>query len=278
MSTAEAPAALSVTFDNLGEAADEELGMWPDDRPRGEHFSVRQVLPRVLETLGRLDIRATFFVEGVNAEAYPEALQAIAGAGHELALHAWRHERWGQLEPAVESELLERGTEALVALGHRPHGFRPPGGQLTPHTAELLKAHGYRYTSPAGDRVTDLDGLKLLPFRWELVDAYFHFPRLGGLRGQLTGDREGDPPPLPPAARAALFHGAIRIGSIAGARRMRRKFLEAVTEPRGHQVLSIHPFLLRWKRTMDAMTDVLEQAVRQSKAGALRVVPMHELA
>ena len=207
-----------------------------------------------------------------------EALQAIAGARHELALHAWRGRAVGAAGAG--------GGEPSCSAGKRKHWSRSDTAHMgvarragsSARTAELLKAHGYRYTSPAGDRVTDLDGLKLLPFRWELVDAYFHFPRLGGLRGQLTGDREGDPPPLPPAARAALFHGAIRIGSIAGARRMRRRFLEAVTEPRGHQVLILHPFLLRWKRTMDAMTDVLEQAVRQSKAGALRVVPMHELA
>ena len=42
---------VSVTFDNLGEAAQLELGMWPADVPQGEHFSVVEVLPRLLELL-----------------------------------------------------------------------------------------------------------------------------------------------------------------------------------------------------------------------------------
>lgn len=270
--TRSSPRTLSVTFDNLGEAADLELGMWPEGRPRGEHLSVVEVLPRVLEVLDRLDIRATFFVEGVNAEAYPEALRAIADAGHELALHAWRHEEWGNLAPAREAELLERGTQALAGLGHRPRGFRPPGGQLTPQTAELLRAHGYTYASPHGDRAAKVDGLALLPFRWEMVDAYFHFP--GQLRAQLTGDREADPPSLPPSVKGALFHAAIRLGSLTGARRLRKTMLEALANPHGHVVLVFHPFLLRWRRTMDAMTDVLEEA----KTSGLRVAPMHEVA
>ncbi len=31
---------VSVTFDNLGEAAQLELGMWPGDVPMGQHFTV----------------------------------------------------------------------------------------------------------------------------------------------------------------------------------------------------------------------------------------------
>ena len=56
-------ATVSVTFDNLGEAAELERGTWPADRPLGEHFSVREALPRV-ELLARAGLRATFFAEG----------------------------------------------------------------------------------------------------------------------------------------------------------------------------------------------------------------------
>ena len=39
------PGALSFTFDNLGEAADIEFGQWPADKPVGEHYSARRVVP-----------------------------------------------------------------------------------------------------------------------------------------------------------------------------------------------------------------------------------------
>src|SRR3954454_23955172 len=87
-------AGVSVTFDNLGEAADLERGLWPEDEPLGRHFSVKRTLPRILDTLDELGLRATFFVEGFNAELYPEALLEIANSGHELCYHGWRHEYW----------------------------------------------------------------------------------------------------------------------------------------------------------------------------------------
>jgi hypothetical protein len=38
-------AAVSITFDNLGEAADLERGLWPKDKPLGQHSSVTHSLP-----------------------------------------------------------------------------------------------------------------------------------------------------------------------------------------------------------------------------------------
>src|SRR3954466_672404 len=99
---------VSVTFDNLGEAAEIEGGTWPDDQPLGEHFSVVEILPRLLGRLDAHGLQATFFVEAINAEINPAALVSIRDAGHELACHAWRHENWGALEAERERELLER--------------------------------------------------------------------------------------------------------------------------------------------------------------------------
>jgi peptidoglycan/xylan/chitin deacetylase (PgdA/CDA1 family) len=167
-------ASVSVTFDNLGEASEMEAGTWPDDAPTGQHFSVVEKLPLVLDLLDRHGVTATFFVEGLNAEMYPDAVREIAARGHEIGLHAWRHEQWGQLEPQRERELLERGTEAMRGLGLEVVGFRPPGGKLTDQSIELLRELDYLYVSPEGERAGVVDGLAVLPFRWELVDAYLY--------------------------------------------------------------------------------------------------------
>ncbi len=81
--------AVSLTLDNLGEAAEQELGM---PTPTRGHYSVTTALPIVLADLAEAGVRATFFVEGVNAQTYPQALRSIVDAGHECAYHAWRHE------------------------------------------------------------------------------------------------------------------------------------------------------------------------------------------
>ena len=105
-------AALTVSFDNLGEVTELARGEWPADEPLGRHFSVTRALPRILGLLDELGLRATFFVEGRNTEIYPDALVGLDAAGHEVAYHGWCHEQWAELSPRREVELLRRGVEA----------------------------------------------------------------------------------------------------------------------------------------------------------------------
>jgi peptidoglycan/xylan/chitin deacetylase (PgdA/CDA1 family) len=206
---------VSVTFDNLGEAA--EVGAGGYDQPLGQHFTVVEVLPRLLEALDRHGLRATFFVEAFNAEANPRALAGLREAGHEVACHAWQHEQWGELAPDRERELLERCAAAL-----EPTGFRPPGGTLTERTPALLRELGFRYSSPAGSRAGVADGLAVLPFRWELIDAYHYLPHFEGLR-RRNGDQAD---PMAPDE-------------------LRRRVLAALDEHAdGHLTLLFHPFLM----------------------------------
>lgn len=175
--------ALSVTFDNLGEAAELQLGA---DPPEGEHESVTRSLPLVLDALERHGVHATFFCEGLNAERYPEALREIADRGHEVAYHAWCHEQWGELDPEQEEENLRRGAEAFRNLGLDLRGFRPPGGEVSERTTELLRDAGFSYVSPAGSHAEP----GVLPFRWEEVDAFHVLPVFEEQRRELLGSAE----------------------------------------------------------------------------------------
>lgn len=245
-------ATVSLTFDNLGEAAELERGTWPEGQPLGEHFSVRESLPQVLGLLAAEGLAATFFVEGLNGELYPDVLAGLATAGHEVACHGWRHEPWAGLEPARERELLGRARAALGA----PAGFRPPGGRLTAATASLLAELGFAYCSPAGDRPGRVDGLAVLPFEWRLIDAYALVPHFGELR-----QRRGDPeePMTPEAVRDAVLAA-----------------LDAhVADGEGHLVLLFHPFLLTvGPEAVTALADVVARLGELSRGGALRCVRM----
>jgi len=205
-------AAVAVTFDNLGEAADLQRGLWPQDEPLGRHFSVTRALPRVLGLLAELRLRATFFIEGLNAQLYPDALRTIDAAGHEVAYHGWRHERWADLTPARERELLERGVGVLAAVGLRPVGFRPPGGALASSSPRLLAELGFAYCSPAGEGVGVRDGLAVLPFRWAMIDAFHYLPQFAPRRRAALGEPDVL---LPASLRATLAH-ALRAAARRG--------------------------------------------------------------
>jgi peptidoglycan/xylan/chitin deacetylase (PgdA/CDA1 family) len=253
---------VSITFDNLGEAAQLELGMWPADVPMGEHFTVTDVLPRLLDLLATRDVRATFFLEGLNADMYPQALRTIASAGHEVAVHAWRHEEWAALDADTEVALLARATEAMRRIGIRPRGFRPPGGGLTERTLALLNERDYTYISPAGEREGLLDGLAVLPFRWPLVDAYSYLPQFAGLR-----ERYGDgPAPLTPE-------------------RMRDDIMIAALDEHshrrdGHLTLLFHPFSVAFTGApgWEALDAVLGHTADLAAAGAITTMRMDEAA
>ena len=163
---------ICLSFDNLGEAAELELGAKEEEVPIGRHPSVTEALPRVLELLASHDLRATFFIEGVNAETYPDALRRIADAGHEVGYHAWRHEQWANLSPEEERSNLERGVEAFDSIGIRPIGFRPPGGGVSDQTFGILRELGFEYCSPEGTEFRR-EEVAVLPFEWRHVD-FFH--------------------------------------------------------------------------------------------------------
>lgn len=211
---------LALTFDNLGEAADLERGLWPADRPLGHHPSVTVALPRLLDALDELGLRATFCVEGLNCEHYPDAVAAIAARGHELALHGWRHERWIDVEPDREAALLERGRAAFERLGVRVAGFRPPGGETTPSTFALLAAADWSWCSPAAGAAT-AGGVASVPFAWPCVDAYHRLESFAPLR-RARGDGAA---PLDPAATAD-------------------RLLAALARPDVPATLILHPFLM----------------------------------
>lgn len=180
--------ALCLSFDNLGEAAAIELGAVAHDDPSiGEHPTVTRTLPSLLAMLRERDLAATFFVEGLNATLYPEALKAIAAAGHEVAYHAWRHEQWDGLDAGAQAQNLARGIAAFEALGLEPAGMRPPGGRLGAGGVEVPAEAGLRYCSPAGEGAGLVDGIALLPFAWHHVDASCLLPPLAPVRERIAG-------------------------------------------------------------------------------------------
>src|SRR3954452_18345974 len=184
---------LSLTFDNLGEAAELEMGALGDDAALGRHATALEVAPRLLGQLDERGIAATFFVEGLNAEVYPDLLREIDARGHEIAYHAWRHEQWAELTAAEQAANLDRGIAAFQRLGLKIAGLRPPGGQLGEGGVRVLRDAGLTYCSPAGAGAGIEDGVALLPFGWRHLDASCVLPPLAAAREQISGSGGANP-------------------------------------------------------------------------------------
>ncbi len=203
---------ISLTFDNFGEVFDLQNERHPANTPIGSHASA-DILPEILDQLDAVDLKATFFVEGWNAEHYPDSLTAMADRGHEVSIHGWRHEHWSDQSADERKAVLERCKNALSAIGLSPKGIRPPGGVSTPDTAALLNEFGLTYQSPLGDTVNIDRGIVTLPFLWPHVDALYFEPMLANGRERLLGQPDIADVSAWEAALRSLFHSGTSAAS-----------------------------------------------------------------
>ncbi|MGB3373893.1 MAG: polysaccharide deacetylase [Microbacterium sp.] len=163
-------------------------------------------VPRVLDLLDRHNIKATFFVPGHTALAYPQQVIAIRDRGHEIGHHGWVHEAAGELDDDAQREVFAKGFEALdKVVGVRPVGYRSPGGSYNAATIRILEENGFLYNSHfsssdffpiylrRGDKWNATDpfvfgepiDLVEMPFAWHL-DDWVHFEFLGGFCTSLN--------------------------------------------------------------------------------------------
>ncbi len=105
-----------------------------DDGPHAEYT------PQVLDILARHGAKATFFVVGRLARAYPDIIERIAAEGHTLANHTWRHEDLAGLSRPEFDETVGR-TQAILGDLATPC-LRPPYGSVGAFTREWAAAHG----------------------------------------------------------------------------------------------------------------------------------------
>lgn len=85
--------------------------------------------PKLLEVLRAHGARATFFMVGKAAAAWPELVARVAAEGHTVANHTWDHPSLPMLRGRYRRLQIRWCDDALA-----PHGvklFRPPYGHQT---------------------------------------------------------------------------------------------------------------------------------------------------
>ncbi len=106
-------------------------------------------VPRIIQLLEEYERPATFFVPGVTADRYPQTLEQILAAGHEVGHHSYAHfSPFDQNEEAERAD-FGRALATLERFGVKPEGFRCPSFFVLtchpflsgrPHRVEILRA------------------------------------------------------------------------------------------------------------------------------------------
>lgn len=117
----------------------------PLDISRGM-FSGEVGSPRLLELFRRFGIKTTWFIPGHSMETFPDQMEAVAKAGHEVGIHGYSHENPIEMTLQQEEDVLEKCIELATELtGRRPTGYVAPWWEFSPNTNELLLKKGFKY-------------------------------------------------------------------------------------------------------------------------------------
>ena len=101
--------------------------------------------PAVLEVLARAGARATFFLVGEQVARYPSVAAEIAAAGHEIAIHGYRHVLLLRRAPtALRADFVRAHDVIASATGTEPTLYRPPYGVFSGPALQIVRELGWR--------------------------------------------------------------------------------------------------------------------------------------
>lgn len=108
--------------------------------------------PKILDTLEKYKIKATFFIIGKNAEKNPELLIKERNAGHEIAIHSYCHvESIIYKNPEAYLQDIRQCDDVIEKIvgknGFRSHLIRFPGGssEVKSGFRDAIASAGYSY-------------------------------------------------------------------------------------------------------------------------------------
>ena len=111
--------------------------------------------PQLLSILREYNVKATFFLVGMMAEAHPDLVREESRAGHLIANHTYHHVNLLRIPEKYIGVELEACSMILEDItGKKPRLFRPPGGNYSPTVSKIVRQLGYTtvlWTNNPGD-------------------------------------------------------------------------------------------------------------------------------
>ena len=98
---------------------------------------------QLIDILGRYQVKATFFVVGEWVDKYPESVQALCQAGHEIMNHSNTHAHYPQLSAQEVVDDLNACNDKIEAItGVRPTLVRLPYGDYDDRSINAVRSIG----------------------------------------------------------------------------------------------------------------------------------------
>ncbi len=86
--------------------------------------------PRVLDTLDKAEVRATFFAIGEQAQRSPDLVRRIHSAGHAIGNHTYSHRHpWFMSQRTARAQVRDGARALSDVIGSAPRFYRPPHGR-----------------------------------------------------------------------------------------------------------------------------------------------------
>ncbi len=101
--------------------------------------------PKILDILDEYGIKATFFVIGVNADHYPNAMESVIRRGHEIGNHTYSHPHVSCLDSQTLRQEVEKCESTIYGLtDYKTKLFRPPEGLIDADVRQVLRNLDYK--------------------------------------------------------------------------------------------------------------------------------------
>lgn len=121
---------------NHGPKEEKAIALTFDDGPHPTYTN------QILDILKEYDVKATFFVLGKFAEAYPDIIIRQWQEGHEIGNHTYSHVDAKRVSKKVLYDEYKKTQEIIENLiNHQPRLFRPPYGSFDSQALDIMEMH-----------------------------------------------------------------------------------------------------------------------------------------
>jgi len=117
-----------------------------------------QGLPSLLDLFAKHDCECTFYFTGKMAEMFPEAVEMVRDAGHEIGCHGYDHSpqrAFDSLRYEEQVEELKRAKKVIEDVAGRIESFRAPMLRINEDTVRALEETGFKTDSSVASQRFD---------------------------------------------------------------------------------------------------------------------------